>query len=338
MSDNGFGGAASPEPAVLLRPAPPPPPPPGTGRAGTASVADRRIFAGLIDLAPLLFLAVALGKRSAGSGGVSVEVGGARFWWWSAVFLAYYLIAELATGTTPGKALLGLCVRGGDGNRASKGQLVIRNLLRIVDFLPALYLLGLVTMAISPRRQRFGDLAARTVVAPRAEADEPPAGPRTWGVLAGVVVLTVAVGVAQLLTSGAGGTANGFSVQDDAVPYAKELIADAFQPPSVDALRSRLLPGFISDDDLSSLVSLIDSEAGSVTRCDEPVTTQSGVVTIRPGLTASAVDLEFSCAFEKGPGRLTTRVGDVDGKLQLLGVWFCTPGMTCWADPSSGTG
>jgi uncharacterized RDD family membrane protein YckC len=40
----------------------------------------------------------------------------------------------------------------------------LRNVLRIVDFLPVLYLVGLVTVAVSQRNQRLGDLAAGTLV------------------------------------------------------------------------------------------------------------------------------------------------------------------------------
>jgi hypothetical protein len=41
---------------------------------------------------------------------------------------------------------------------------LIRNVLRVVDQLPGVYAVGIVTMLISPRSQRLGDLAAGTVV------------------------------------------------------------------------------------------------------------------------------------------------------------------------------
>ena len=40
----------------------------------------------------------------------------------------------------------------------------IRNLLRIIDGLPVFYLLGLIVMVSSKRKQRIGDMAAGTVV------------------------------------------------------------------------------------------------------------------------------------------------------------------------------
>jgi hypothetical protein len=41
---------------------------------------------------------------------------------------------------------------------------VVRNLVRIVDFAPGMYGIGLVAMMIGKRTQRLGDLAAGTVV------------------------------------------------------------------------------------------------------------------------------------------------------------------------------
>ena len=41
---------------------------------------------------------------------------------------------------------------------------MVRNLLRLVDELPASYLLGFVVMLASKRHQRLGDVAAGTVV------------------------------------------------------------------------------------------------------------------------------------------------------------------------------
>jgi uncharacterized RDD family membrane protein YckC len=57
-------------------------------------------------------------------------------------------------------------VRAEGGGRAGAGQAVVRNLLRPVDVLPVLYLVGyLVMMATGPeRRQRIGDRLAGTVV------------------------------------------------------------------------------------------------------------------------------------------------------------------------------
>jgi len=67
-------------------------------------------------------------------------------------------------GQTPGKRLLGMRVISVDGSVPSAGQLLLRNILRLIDFLPFGYLLGLVAMFISLRGQRLGDLVGGTLV------------------------------------------------------------------------------------------------------------------------------------------------------------------------------
>jgi uncharacterized RDD family membrane protein YckC len=63
-----------------------------------------------------------------------------------------------------GKRILGMRVVDGSGSKIGLSKSVIRNLLRFVDGLPALNILGVVLMAFSPRDQRFGDRIAKTYV------------------------------------------------------------------------------------------------------------------------------------------------------------------------------
>jgi hypothetical protein len=53
---------------------------------------------------------------------------------------------------------------GDHGEPLTIGQAVIRNLVRVVDFLPALYGIGIVTMFSNSRAKRLGDFAAGTLV------------------------------------------------------------------------------------------------------------------------------------------------------------------------------
>ena len=48
-----------------------------------------------------------------------------------------------------------------------------RNLLRIVDYLPAFYLVGVITMLCTKRHQRLGDLAAGTLVVHERRDEQP---------------------------------------------------------------------------------------------------------------------------------------------------------------------
>ena len=89
-------------------------------------------------------------------------------------WVAYFVLLEwLWNGQTVGKRHSGLRVIGPDGEPARFTAVLIRNLLRVVDFLPGLYALGMVSIFISPRSQRLGDLAAGTYVvrAPKPQLD-----------------------------------------------------------------------------------------------------------------------------------------------------------------------
>ncbi len=76
-------------------------------------------------------------------------------------------------GQTIGKKLLRLRVIDVQGLRLQPQQIVLRNLLRTVDQLPLLYLVGAIAMLVSPKSQRLGDWAANTVVTRTASVPEP---------------------------------------------------------------------------------------------------------------------------------------------------------------------
>jgi hypothetical protein len=90
--------------------------------------------------------------------------------WFILVFLVnffYPILFEIFNdGRTPGKQLLRIRVVQEDGTPVGWNASVIRNLLRIVDVIPAFppYLLGAIGIATSRRFQRMGDLVAGTVV------------------------------------------------------------------------------------------------------------------------------------------------------------------------------
>src|SRR5258708_9448136 len=68
------------------------------------------------------------------------------------------------SGQTVGKRLLRLRVLGDRGEPVTVTQVAIRNLLRLVDFLPFFYGIGIVTLFIQGGSKRLGDFAAGTVV------------------------------------------------------------------------------------------------------------------------------------------------------------------------------
>jgi uncharacterized RDD family membrane protein YckC len=81
------------------------------------------------------------------------------------VVLAYDIPFEvLANGRTPGKGALGIRVVGKDGDAVDFVSSAVRNLLRIVDFLPVFYLVGSIAIVATGHSQRLGDLAGGTLV------------------------------------------------------------------------------------------------------------------------------------------------------------------------------
>jgi len=77
----------------------------------------------------------------------------------------YFLISEAAmNGQTLGKRSVRLRAVGDHGEPLTLGQAAIRNLVRIVDFLPLFYAIGIVTMFSNSRAKRLGDFAAGTLV------------------------------------------------------------------------------------------------------------------------------------------------------------------------------
>ncbi len=76
-------------------------------------------------------------------------------------------------GQTLGKRLLRLRVNDVSGLQLQFSQIVVRNLLRFVDSLPLLYLVGGLSCLISRRGQRLGDMVANTVVVWSPRVQEP---------------------------------------------------------------------------------------------------------------------------------------------------------------------
>jgi uncharacterized RDD family membrane protein YckC len=91
-------------------------------------------------------------------------------------FIAYWIIVEMVTdGRSIGKRMAGLRVIRDDGTPISFWDSAIRNLVRLIDFLPASYFIGMISVWVSGRCKRLGDYAAGTVVVKEREAQLPSA-------------------------------------------------------------------------------------------------------------------------------------------------------------------
>lgn len=80
------------------------------------------------------------------------------------IIVVYFVVLEGIFGATIGKKLVGLQVIRVDGGKPGIAHSLIRNLLRVIDSLPALNILGVILILKSPERARFGDRIAGTRV------------------------------------------------------------------------------------------------------------------------------------------------------------------------------
>ncbi len=76
-------------------------------------------------------------------------------------------------GQTPGKRIMKLRVLKDSGRSITLFESMTRNLLRLVDSLPNLYVVGLISMLCNRQHKRLGDFAAGTIVVHERADDQP---------------------------------------------------------------------------------------------------------------------------------------------------------------------
>jgi uncharacterized RDD family membrane protein YckC len=147
--------------------------PAGLGTRFTAWVIDEIFVILLLILVGILAIALAaaagvvaenvrqtLGEPRPGAS-VSLYVLAIGYLLWALSSFLYFALSELLwRGQTIGKHYFRLRVVKTDGFALDAGSVLIRNIFRVVDQLAVLWIVPLV----SPRSQRFGDMAAGTVV------------------------------------------------------------------------------------------------------------------------------------------------------------------------------
>lgn len=90
------------------------------------------------------------------------------------IFAGYDILFEVySAGRTPGKRWNGLRVVQTDGRPVGFATSSVRNVLRLIDFQPFAYLVGIVAVLVTRRNQRLGDLAAGTLVVRERRAIAP---------------------------------------------------------------------------------------------------------------------------------------------------------------------
>ena len=130
--------------------------------------AGNRGFAAIVDflIALILMLAIGFGFQALTTIDPALDdwSGWVVFLELLVAWLYFVLLEWLWNGQTIGKRFFGLRVISEDGEPARFVAVIVRNLVRVVDFLPALYGFGLVTLIVSSRSQRLGDYAGGTFV------------------------------------------------------------------------------------------------------------------------------------------------------------------------------
>lgn len=138
----------------------------GIGSRFLAAIVDTFLI-GVAEVIVLLVVGLAVQSLSLGESILTAAGAVLGF----VILWGYYVAFELAwNGQSPGKRMLGLRVVREGGRPITVIASIIRNLIRIVDFLPLLYGIGVVAMFVDRRARRLGDLAAGVlVVRERAE-------------------------------------------------------------------------------------------------------------------------------------------------------------------------
>ena len=236
----------------------------GLGSRFFAVAIDLSIQVGVVILA--LVLLALLSLTSIGSGIRTPDflgktelavLGGVYVFLGFLIFFGYFIAFEWRwNGRTPGKRIVGIRVVRDGGFPLDFTGSVVRNTVRVVEFLFGFYLLSAISTLVSARNRRIGDFAAGTIVvrdnrferveAPRYATD---AAPSDAHALPGDVRALVA-GYAARRTSLAARAR--IAVAADVARVVRPLLAADFS--------------YLDDDDL--LVHLAKTELGLVTGTD----------------------------------------------------------------------
>jgi uncharacterized RDD family membrane protein YckC len=136
----------------------------GFGPRFLALVVDSLLQGVGVILVVALAVALAIAISPNGEGGallmLIIMLGGIVL-----VLLGYFVIFEVIwNGQTPGKRLTGIRVVKRGGLPLTFTDSLLRNLVRLADYLPSYGLIGLVSFFATRNQQRLGDLVADTVV------------------------------------------------------------------------------------------------------------------------------------------------------------------------------
>ncbi len=170
------------------------PPTPGYSRNPTDIVGER-LGAAFIDwllfMVVFVILTAIFGETTTSSGNGSAsfstdDSSGLSVLFWLAWIVGTEVVWQGLTGKTPGKALLKLTtVDSNTGQPPGIGKALIRTVLKIVDWLPCVAIVGIAMIASRDDHRRVGDLGAGTSVIKDGDVGRPvilapSAAPQAW--------------------------------------------------------------------------------------------------------------------------------------------------------------
>lgn len=83
---------------------------------------------------------------------------------WLGLSLGYHTLLEWLFGKTIGKYLVSIKVIADDGSPLTFRSSLVRNVVRLIDFLPSFYPIGIIVLLGSDHPKRLGDRVAEMVV------------------------------------------------------------------------------------------------------------------------------------------------------------------------------
>ena len=78
--------------------------------------------------------------------------------------ILYFISLEWCFGSTVGKAILDIEVKNIENEKADFMTVFTRNIIRILEFFAIFYLISILLIIITPKRQRIGDIIADSIV------------------------------------------------------------------------------------------------------------------------------------------------------------------------------
>lgn len=153
----------------------------GVGSRFIAILLDYLLQGAVVLLLTIAFALVLSGAPGVASGAASMGSGMSQKWV-TAIAIAIPFLLEWAyfalfeafwRGQTPGKRLMKIRVIQQTGRPISLFESLGRNLLRAIDWLPGFYIVGVISMFVTRRQQRLGDLVAGTLVVHERELQAP---------------------------------------------------------------------------------------------------------------------------------------------------------------------